>query len=1144
MKLRLLVLASIVTINVFAQSYYGGLGGTVLDQNGGALSGAKVTLINEGTNAQRSALSASAGEFVFTELVPGTYGLTVEAPGFKKFEQKGVLVGTQQQVSVDAKMQVGQVSESIEVSGAVELVEASNASQGQVIDNQKLTELPNLGRNPFMLSKLAQNVVPVGNPAYNRMEDQSGSSQISIAGGPVRGNNYLVDGIPITDSDNRAIIIPSLEAVEEVKIQANTYDAEMARTGGGMFNTLMKSGANSYHGSAYGHLRKTAWDANSFFNNAGGVPITDQPNDTWGASFGGAVKIPHVYDGKNKTFFYLGYEHYDDIQSSSSVFATPTAAEKMGDFSKSLNSAGNQLLIYDPLDVVNGARQVFPGNIIPTNRLNPTGLAMASFFQPDTSNPAYYGANDLNAPGRLPCRAAQYTGKIDEDFFPWWRASVSYLRYFSLEPGNTEFTNNISTPDQWRLQRRVDATQLNNLFTLNPTTTIAIRYGFNRFPNYSYDMSQGYNLNQLNFSPALISQIPKQLSQFPDIGMTDLYSLGVADNNSFFVLASNNFSVEASKYKGRHSLKAGFDYRKIKATGNDANDAAGNYDFNGIFTKSSPTSSGTGGADLADMLLGYPSSAAIYTSTKLTDIANYYGLYLQDDFRVSSRLTVNAGLRWEHEPGLYEINNGMLVNFLGSTANPLAANVSGITPMGEVQYGGAGRKSVGDPTPNKMGPRFGIAYKLDSKTVLRGGYGIFWAPQFALGSPIATVGYNQTTSPNASVDNNQTPALNLTNAFTSGILQPVGNTLGNLTGIGQSFSLVDPTAKSPYVQQYSLDVQRELPGGIATEIGFVGSKSSHLTTGTASINLNALNPSLLSEGTALTQSVANPFYGHGGLGVIGTANVQASQLLLPYPTYSAINQLFDDNNKAKYYSLVVKAQKRLRNGVSLLSTFTWSRNWDESGGGPGNTLNGGSKGPQDPYNMAAEYAFSDIDTPMRWATAISYDLPFGKGKALANSGGVMNYIVGGWVMNAVTIYQTGFPLQISQATNFNSAFGYASQRPNATGTSPVTSGSLEQRLNNYINPAAFSTAPEFTFGDVGRTIDMRGPGQANWDLSMFKNITIKEAFKAQFRCEALNAFNTPLFYGPGVAFGSSSFGKITSQANFSRQMQLALRFSF
>ncbi len=1141
--MELLVVGAIAS-QALGQSYYGGVRGAAMDQNGGALTGAKISLINEGTNAQRTALTGSAGEFSFSEIVPGNYMLVVEAPGFKKYEQKGIVVGTQEQVSLDVKLQLGQVSESIQVTEAVPLIEASNASQGQVMDNQKLTELPNLGRNPFMLSKLAQNVVPVGNPAYNRMEDQSGSSQISIAGGPVRGNNYLIDGIPITDATNRAIIIPSLEAVEEVKIQANTYDAEMARTGGGMFNTLMKSGTNTYHGSLYGHLRRTAWDANSFFNNAAGVGITDQPNDTWGASFGGAIKIPHVYDGKNKTFFYLGYEHYDDIQSSSSVFATPTSLEKMGDFSKSLASNGSPLVVYDPMTLTGGLRTPFPGNIIPTSRLNPTGLAIASFFQPGTTTPSYYGANDLNAPGRLPCRAAQYTAKLDEDVTKWWRASLSYLRYFSLEPGNTEFPNNLSSPDQWRLLRRVDTTQFNNLITVNPTTVLAVRYGFNRFPNYSYDMSQGYNLNNLNFSPSFVSQVPAALSQFPDVGMTNLYNLGVADNNSFYVLASRNFSATISKYMGRHTLKAGFDYRKIKAAGNDANDAAGNYNFNGIFTKSTPTSSGSGGADLADMLLGYPSSEAIYTSTKLTDLANYYGFYVQDDFRVSSRLTLNLGLRIEHEPGLYEANNGMLVNFNGSAANPLAANVTGIAPTGVVQYAGSGRTTVGDPTSAKLGPRVGVAYRLDSKTVLRGGYGIFWAPQFAIGSPIATVGFNQTTSPSASVDNNQTPAINLTNPFPTGILQPVGSSLGNLTGIGQSFSLVDPTAKSPYVQQYSIDVQRELPGGIASEIGFVGSKSSHLTTATASINLNALNPALLSMGSALTQSVANPFYQHGGTGVIGTANVQQSQLLLPYPTYSTVSQLFDDNNKAKYYSMVIKAQKRFSHGMSLLSTLTWSRNWDESGAGPANTLNSGNKGPQNPYNMAAEYAFSNIDTPLRFSTAITYELPFGKGKALAAGGGPLNYVVGGWVANAVTIYQTGFPLQISQSTNFNSAFGYASQRPNATGISPATSGSLEQRLNDYINPAAFSTAPQFTFGNVGRTIDMRGPGQANWDLSVFKNVVIKEVFKAQFRCEALNAFNTPLFYGPSVAFGSSTFGKITSQANFSRQLQLALRFSF
>jgi trimeric autotransporter adhesin len=1141
--LGLLALGLAVTL-VQAQSYYGGLRGSVVDPNGGAIPNAKITLINEGTAAQRATLSTESGQFVFSEIVPGNYTLTIEAPGFKKFTRNGIGIGTQQQVSLDLKLEVGEVTQSIEVTESAPLIDSANASQGQVLDNQKLTELPNLGRNPFMLSKLVQNVMPVGNPAYNRMEDQSGSSAISISGGPVRGNNYLIDGVPITDATNRAMIIPSLEAVQEVKVQANTYDAEMARTGGGMFNTLMRSGTNTYHGSAYGHLRRTAWDANSFFNNAADIPITDQPNDTWGASFGGPIRIPKLYNGKDKTFFYLATEHYDDTQSASSQFATPTAREIAGDFSQSYNSNGSLRVIYDPLNVVNGVRQPFPGNIIPADRLNPVGLAIAATYEAPQTAPSSYGANDLTGSGRLPCRAVQYTGKIDEDFTEWWRASISYLRYFSLEPGNTWFPT-VSSPDQWRLQRRVDATQINNLITINPTTVLTVRYGFNRFPNYSYDVSQNFDLSSLGFAPGFVSQVSKSLAQFPYVSMSNLYSLGVDDNNSFYVHASDNFSANISKYKGRHSLKIGFDFRKIKTAGNDANDAAGSYSFNGIFTKSSPTSSGTGGADLADLLLGYPSSGAIYTSTKLTDFADYYGAYIQDDFRVTSKLTLNLGLRWEHETGLQEVDNGMLVNFDGVATNPLAAAVTGIDPKGIVQYAGGGDTQAGNPYSNKWGPRFGFAYQLGSKTVIRGGYGIFWAPQFALGAPIATVGYNQSTAYIASTDNNVTPAGTLTNPFPSGILQPAGASLGALTGIGQSsISLVDPHARSPYVQQYSLDIQRQLPFGIAMEVGYVGSHSSHLTLGMPTFNENALYPQLLSMGSALTASVANPFYGVGGVGIIGTPTVQQSQLLLPYPTYGAINLLFSDNNKALYDSMVIKAQKAFSNGLTFLSTFTWSRNWDESSGGVGNTLNSGNKGPQDPYNMAAEYAFSNIDSPLRWTTSFSYDLPFGKGKALVNKGGVMNYLAGGWVINAVTIFQTGFPLQITQSTNYNSAFGYASQRPNATGISPVTSGSLESRLGDYINPAAFSTAPEFTFGNLGRTIDMRGPGQANWDMSLFKNIPIGESLKAQFRLEALNAFNTPLFYGPNTSFGSSNFGKITTQANFSRQLQLALRFSF
>jgi hypothetical protein len=974
------------------------------------------------------------------------------------------------------------------------------------------------------------------------MEDQSGSSSISIAGGPVRGNNYLIDGVPITDATNRAMIIPSLEAIQEVKVQANTYDAEMARTGGGMFNTLMKSGTNDYHGSLYGHLRRTAWDANSFFNNAAGLPVTNQPNDTWGASFGGRVRIPGVYDGKNRTFFYLGFEHYDDTQSASTLFAAPTALEKSGDFSKSYTKSGSLFTIFDPLSGT--SRQPFAGNVIPTTRLSPVGLALASNFQAPNSIPAYYGANDLTASATLPCRAAQYTGKLDEDLTRWWRASISYLRYFSLEPGNTWYPT-AASPDQWRLQRRVDATQINSLFTITPTTVLTVRYGFNRFPNYTYESSQGYNLAGLGFNSALVNQVPRTLSQFPYVSMSNLMPLGANDNNSFYVHASQNFSTNLAKFIGRHNMKAGFDYRKILTAGNDANNAAGDYAFNGIFSKSAPTSSGSGGSDLADMLLGYPSAGNEYTSTKLTMFARYYAFYLQDDFRVNRKLTLNLGMRWEHETGLQEVNNGILVNFDGTALNPLAANVTGISPKGQVVYAGNGHPiNAGNPYFSKWGPRVGLAYSMDPKTVVRAGFGIFWAPQFALGSPIATVGYNQTTTYIPSTDNNTTPANSLSNPFPNGILQPAGNSLGALTGIGSTFNLVDPHARSPYIEQFSLDIQRQLPFGVGMELGYVGSRSHHLSLGAANININALYPQLLALGSALTQSVANPFAGHGGTGVVGTASVQASQLLLPYPTYGAINVQFSDFNKAKYDSFVFKAQKNLSRGLTMLSTFTWSRNWDESGGGVGNTLNAGNKGPQNPYNSGGEFAFSNIDTPFRWSTAITYELPFGKGKSFASKGGALDYIVGGWVINSVSIFQTGFPLQITQSTNFNSSFGYASQRPNATGVSPFTSGSLEQRLGSYINPAAFSTASQFTFGNLGRTIDMRGPGQVNFDMSLFKNFVIKERIKSQFRLEALNAMNTPLFYGPNVSFGSSAFGTITSQANFSRQLQMALRFSF
>ncbi len=1141
--MRKLTLAALLTLAavsaLLAQSYQGGIRGAVTDQQGAAVANVKVTLTNEGTNESRSSLTNGSGGYDFTNLVPATYSIAAESPSFKKFEQKNIIVGTQEFLVVDIKLAVGAVSETVEVTEEVPLVESANASQGQVLDNQKLSDLPNLGRNPFMMAKLAETVVQVGPPAYNRMEDQSGSSMMSIAGGPVRGNNYLIDGIPITDFNNRAIIIPSIEAVQEVKIQANTYDAEMARTGGGMLNTLMKSGTNEFHGSAYGHIRRTDWDANNFFANAGGLPIAEQPNTTWGASFGGPIWIPKVYKGKNKTFFYLAVEHYDDRSSDADSFNVPTALERVGNF-----SASNGITVYQP-----GTSIPYANNTIPASQLSPVGLAIAATYPNPQFAPTTYGGTDMDLTSSIKARAVQYTAKLDEDFFSWWRASLSYLRYYSLEPGDTWWGE--STQSGWRLLRRVDTTQINNIFTISPTTVLAVRLGENRFPNFDYNSSQGFNVASLGFSQQWASTVNPAAAEFPSIGMSTFYSLGDQGDWDYYDENSKNFSASIDKYMGKHSIKVGFDYRYLDTFGSGINCPTGCYSFN---TTNAPYVSGANsysGSDLGDLLLGLPYSRSADLAENLSDYTHYYGAFIQDDFRMSSKLTVNFGLRWERENGVQEKHNGLITGFNTSATNPIAAQVSGILPVGEVEYAGQGGAptSVGDYYKNKLGPRVGVAYSINSKTVLRGGYGLFYAPQVYLGGPFGAIGYTSNTSYTGSVNSQGQIVPTLANPFPSGLVQPVGNSAGVLAGLGESFSLVDPYSKSPYVQQYSVDIQRELGKGFALEIGYVGSHSSHLTLGTGNggVDINALNPSYFSSlGTAaLNTPVANPYYGVITTGTISSATVNKSYLLLPYSAFSNIDYHFDDQNHARYDSMIVKVQKRLGFGLSLLSVFTWAKNYDGSFAGVGSSLNPAANGaPQNPYDLGAEYSQSQFNAPLRLATAISYELPIGKGKLLLNNANkVVEYALGGWSVNGVSVYQTGFPLLIGQDDS-NAQYGYEAMRPNATGVNPATSGSVESRIYDYLNPAAFSIAPQGTFGNVARSIPVYGPGTKNWDLSVFKSVSIKERFKAQFRCEALNAFNSPQFTSPNTNVSSGAFGQIYNQANFARQLQLALRFTF
>src|SRR5215467_4235677 len=518
----------IFSVCISAQTFVGGVRGSIQDSTGAAIVGATVTLRNEAAGVTRTTATNSSGEYVFSQVPPATYTVTAEMSGFKKLERPGVVIGTQEFVTADMKMELGQITESVQVAGEAPLIETATASNGQVTTNQQITDLPNLGRNVYLLSKLDNNVVPVGDPRWNRFQDQIGSSAVSIGGGPIRGNNYTIDGISITTSQNLPEAIPTMEGVQEMKTQTDTYDATMGRTGGGVFNTVLGTGSNALHGDVFGYLRETDWAANTFYNNAAGLP---RPGDTWknfGGSAGGPVIIPKLYNGKDKAFFFVAQEAYREHQPYSVQYALPTAAERAGDFSQS------GLTIYNPFSTractagdncpagVTSVRTPFTGNIIPPSMINPVGAAMLRpqyIPLPQINNAKTVETNDFTGTDSLFNRADQYIFKVEELPARWLRLTGSFLYYKSREPGGNPLGTIAASSGSYLLFRHVDATAVNAIITASPTTVITLRYGFNRFPNVYDAVSSGFNPAALGFPASYVNSLT--VKQFPGLALSN-----------------------------------------------------------------------------------------------------------------------------------------------------------------------------------------------------------------------------------------------------------------------------------------------------------------------------------------------------------------------------------------------------------------------------------------------------------------------------------------------------------------------------------------------------------------------------------------------------------------------------------------------
>lgn len=1125
----------------FSQTFLGSLRGRVVDPAGAVTPGVQITLTDEATALTRSTVSNAQGEYVFESVNPATYTVSAESTGFKHLERKGILVATRAAVTADLELQLGQISEQITVTSDAPQLQTADASIGQVIDSQKITDLPLLGRNPFFVGKLSQSVVFVANPKMGRMQDQNANSAVSIAGGPLRSNNTLLDGVAITDANNRAVILPSPEAVQELKVQTATYDAESGRTGGGTFNTVLRSGTNQLHGSAVGYFRATGLTANTFFANRVGNPVPEQPFKQFGGSLGGPIVIPKLYDGRNKTFFFVSSEAYRQLDASTVNQSVPTALERIGDFSQSFNRTGGLQRIYDPLTTTTaGVREAFPGNVIPASRISAIGSNITAYYPLANVATPYYGAPNYAYTGNYPNRGDQYIFKADQQFFPWLRASGSYIYQKTGETGSPQSFGNAATPGQNLLFRRINATQANATITPSSTVVISVRWGFNRFFSTSGpELSSGFDLTSLGFPQYL--QDSTVNPAFPSITMGTLTSFGggTRSRNTYY---SRTTGATISKFLGSHSLKGGFDFRTLHDAATPSVGPS-SFGFTDVFTRPNPASATTGqGSDLATLLLGYPTSGSQSVVTNFDNYIRYYGGFVQDDYRFNSKLTFNIGLRWEYESGVREANNQLIVAFDPNAPSPLQQTVADPKLYGVVQYAGVNGNptQTGNPKPGKLSPRFGFAYSPNTKTVIRGGYGISWAPTFF--NYQNTIGYSQTTNIITSTNNNYTPAGTLANPYPNGLLQPTGNAAGGLSGIGQAITVPDSGTRSAgYVQQYSLEIQREAPAGIVITSGLLGSHSVGLLA--QGVNINQLNPAYFPLGSALSQGVSNPMYGNGGTGTVGTPTIPRAQLLMPFPQFTSVALSNYGAAGARYYSFYVRGERRYNNGLSLLASYTWSRSMDNVVGQslPGTAQVTSASGAQNAYNLSGEFGLSTQDVPNRFTTAITYELPVGRGKHFLRNAGALNWVVGGWSANVVGALQTGYPLAITQPNN-NAVTGAGSQRPNAVaGISPKTSGSTVQRIDGWLNPAAFSQAPAFSLGNVSRFINVRGPNYRNWDVSVFKSFVFSERFKAQFRAEAMNATNTPYFGNPNTTVTNNQFGLVTTQINYARLIQFGVR---
>jgi len=1121
-----------------AQDFRATLQGVVSDPSQAAVAKASVTLRNTGTNVERSMETGDDGFYAFQFLPPGTYALTVKAAGFKTVLHEGILLNLSQVLREDIGLTLGENTQILEVRAAVSTVEADSTALGTAIRQEVRDNLPLKGRSSLFMFTLTPGVVNNRYGEDTRPNDTITNVLFSANGGPVAATDVFVDGVANTINVNRGVNIsqwvPAVDSIGEFKLEVGTVPAEYGRSGGSVTNIVIKSGTNNFHGSAYEFFRNAALDANQFFSRGQGRPLAKYGSNTFGAAAGGPVWFPKLYNGKNRTFWFANYEGSKEGNAIDRTDSVPTARMRSGDFGELPQ------VIYDPFSVANidGAptRMPFANKIIPANRQDPVGRSLMAFYPAANRAPnaAQPWVQNFQFSGKWPRDYNMFAAKVDHQF------SQRYTTFFRLNYGTALLVfphqfDGIATDGRNIVNRPHFGLSWGNTFLLSPRTTFDVRTGFARAKERNRPWSDGFDLTSIGFSQQYNNLV--QARSFPIIraqGFQNLAGSGfVEDPGNTYTLQSN-----LTQQRGKHLIKTGADLRLLYGNFFRNLNGPGTFSFTNAWSNGprADTPVATSGFPIASLLLGMPSAGSIDLNTGVSILNKYYGFFVQDDFRVTSRLTLNLGLRYEYETPRTERYNRATRGFDRTAQSPL--RVGGLDLRGGLLYAGTGGlpRGIYEPDRNNFAPRIGFAFTITPRTVFRGGYALHYVP--IVGS-VDPVGFSVNT-PMVVSENGIDPKDRLSNPFPGGFLRPVGNAQGLGTLVGQNISFIEPGDRTPRYHTWNVNLQREVFSRAILQAGYIGGRGIGLTSEVSignniTENLNQVDPRFLSEGRNLLAVVNNPFFGAIASGPLAGRTVQRQQLLRPYPQFSNITRNLPAFGSTTYHSLQMKFETRSWKGLTSIISYTFSKNL-------------GDISPfQNNYNRRIERAPAAFDVPQRLTTTVSWDVPIGRGRALGKEmHRALDLAVGGWNIAMFNTFQSGFPLSFGVNQNTLFLAGTGGQRPNVTGD-PLAgvSGSIVSRLDRFFNTAAFAQPADFTFGNApARASWLRNPGMNNWNLTLTKTFTLTEGFRLNLRASSFNLMNQPVFAGPNTTLGVAQFGRIFNQANISRQSEVVLKLQF